>query len=144
MPLRLFVLAILAPLLFAGCMTQRDSADMEEDTPPVGGPPNVSTYVYGTWDYTMTALDGSDTMSGLLTISEEGPGRFTTSTGLDAPLEAQEVNVTAPSFLLDATVRADQSFGFSLAGSVTGDTMEAEANLDGMGTYRLTAMRVRE
>ena len=143
MPVRSLALTLFASLLLVGCMTQRDAADMDEEMPPVGGPPNIPTYVYGTWDYTMTALDSGNTMTGLLTISEEGPGRFTMSNGIDASLETQEVSVTAPNFILDGMVQANEPFGLSLAGSVAGDNMEAEANLDGMGTYRLTAIRLQ-
>ncbi len=144
MPIRLLVLTLFASLLLIGCTTQRDSADMDDDMPPVGGPPPISTYVYGTWDYTMASLNSSDTMTGLLTISEEGPGRLTMSNGLDASIETQEVSVTAPNFILDGMVQTEEPFSLSLAGSVAGDHMEAEANLDGMGVYLLTATRVQE
>ncbi|MEM1041179.1 MAG: hypothetical protein AAGI91_00975 [Bacteroidota bacterium] len=144
MPVRTLALALFAAFLIAGCTTPRDSADTDGATSPAGGPPNVSTYVYGTWDYTMTALAGGDTVTGMLTIPEEGSGRFTMSDGTDAALDAPALSVTAPNFVLDGRVLADEPFGLSLAGSVAGDNMEAEANLDGMGAYRLTATRVQE
>lgn len=143
MPIRLFALALLAPLFFTGCMVQRDSADMD-DTPTDSGAPNVYTYVYGSWDYTMTPLDGGETLTGTLTIPEEGMGRFTSSSGLDAALETQSVSVTGPNVLLSGTVQAGEPFSLTLAGSTTGDTMEAEANLEGMGAYHFVATRAQE
>ncbi len=141
MPVRPFTLALLAPLLLAGCLAQRASTGVD-DVPGGPMPPGVPNYVYGTWDYTMTAPDGS-TLTGLLTIAEDGTGRFTTSTGTDAPLATQDVSVTAPTFILAGTVQADEPLSLSLAGSVEADRMTAEATLDGTA-YALEATRLRE
>ncbi len=144
MPSRLFAFALLAPLLIAGCMTPREAPDTGNGDVPGGPmPPNIPTYVYGTWDYTMTAADGSDTLAGLLTINEDGTGRLTTSAGLDAPLALGDVSTTAPNFTLAATVQADEMLSLSLAGQVEGDRMTAEGNLNG-AVYALEATRVRE
>lgn len=160
MPIRRLAFALCATLFLAGCMTQRDSADMDDvpsdddmmandtteaDTATTrgGGMPNIPVYLYGTWDFTATQIDGADTMAGVLTIAEEeGGSRLVASNGIDAPLVIEGMEVTNANFTLAATVHTDAGpVPVDLAGSLTGDEMTAEAEIEGSGTYALTGTR---
>lgn len=144
-------LLLLIPGLLIGCMTQRDSADMENDadgtmetdTTRGGGMPNVAAYPYGAWDFTATEIGGDDTMTGTLMLAEaEGASHLTTSGGIDAPLLIEEFDLTNTNFVLSGTVQSnDGPMPVSFAGSLSGNEMTAEAELDGRGTYALTAVR---
>ena len=142
-------LLLLIPGLLIGCMAQRDSADTpgdgtaETDTTWGGGMPNVAAYPYGAWAFTATHIGGDETMTGTLLIAEtEGASRFTTSDGLDAPLLIDEFDVTNNVFVLTGVVQDDGGpVPISVAGSLAGSEMSAEAELEGRGTYALTAVR---
>lgn len=158
MPIRRLAFALCATLLLAGCTTQRDSADtqdtpgddaaesdtVESDTVTTRGVagPNIPVYIYGTWDFTATQIGGGDSLTGVLTIAEEsGASRLVASDGLDAPLAIEEMDVTNASFVLSGTVQGAEPMPVTLAGSLAGDEMTAEAELGERGTYALTAVR---
>jgi hypothetical protein len=142
-------LLLLIPGLLIGCMAQRDSADTPGDDPAAtdttrgGEMPNIAAYPYGAWSFTATEIGGDDTMTGTLVLAEaEGVSRLTTSDGLDAPLLVEEFDVTNNTFVLSGMVQDDGgSMPISVAGSLAGDEMSAEAELEGRGTYALTAVR---
>lgn len=143
MPLRLFALAVVLPFLCAGCMAQRDTPEMETDTMGGGMTPNGPAYLYGTWEYTMTEISTGEAISGTLFL-EEAPtvSRVVTSRGVDAPLVIEEVELTNANFVLTGTVMADSGpLPITLAGSLSGDEMSAEADVTGMGIYALTGTR---
>lgn len=155
MPIRL-ALALCLSLALTGCMTQRDSADpnaddgmAEEDPMGVdtamthGGMPNVPVYLDGAWDFNATQIDGDETMTGTLTIAEEqGASRVLTSTGVDAPLVIEEMDMSNANFTLSGTLQtANGPVPVSLVGSLAGDEMTAEAEVEGLGTYALTGTR---
>lgn len=160
MPIRRFVFALCVTLLAAGCMTQRDSTEtndeddtMEEDTVEAdthttrgGGMPNVPVYLDGTWDFTATPINGGETLTGVLTIAEEpGASRVVASNGIDAPLAIEGRAVTNANFTLDGMLQtAEGPMSVSLAGSLDGDEMTAEAEVEGVGTYALTGTRRAE
>jgi hypothetical protein len=142
-------LLLLIPGLLIGCMSQRDSADTPGDDPAAtdttrgGGMPNIAAYPYGAWGFTATEIGGDDTMTGTLLLAEaEGASRLTTSDGLDAPLLIDEFDVTNNAFVLSGVVQDDDGpMPVSIAGLLAGDEMSAEAELEGRGTYALTAVR---
>jgi len=142
-------LLFLLPGLLIGCMAQRDSADtsgdetVETDTTRGGGMPNVAAYPYGAWDFTATEIGGDETITGMLLLDEaEGASRLTTSDGIDAPLLVEEFDVTNNTFVLNGVIEsASGLIPVSLAGSLAGDEMSAEAEVEGRGAYALTAVR---
>ncbi len=162
MPIRRLALALCATLLLVGCTTQRDSADTQDtsggdgsaeadtaegataeaDTVTTRGGPNVPVYIYGTWDFTATQIGGDDTITGVLTIAEEpGASRLAASNGVDAALAIEEMDVTNTSFVLSGTLEGAEPMSLSLAGSLAGDEMTAEADMGARGVYALTATR---
>jgi hypothetical protein len=158
MPIRRLALALCLALLAAGCTTQRDSTDVdadtneegdvaEEDTETTrGGMPNVPAYLDGAWDFTATQVDGDEAFTGTLTIAEaEGASRVLTSTGIDAPLAIEGMEVTNDTFVLDGTLQTPEGpVSVNLAGSLSGDEMSAEADVEGLGTFAITGTRQSE
>lgn len=146
MLLRLLVYALLTPMLFTGCTAQRDTPEVVTETEGGNMGPNGPVYIFGAWDFTATQIDGDDTLTGTLTIGEErDASRIALSDGSDSPLVIDELDVTNANFILKGAVQTDNGpLSLSLAGSINGDEMSAEAEVEGLGTYALTGMRQRE
>jgi hypothetical protein len=149
MPLRCLLLPLSALLI--GCAAPRDSAEAEGDaeataeteTTRDGGAPDAAVYPYGAWDFTATQIGGDETFTGTLTLAEEeGASRVLTSTGIDAPLLIDAFDLTNTSFMLEGLVQtANGPLAVRMAGSMAGGEMSAEAELEGSGTYAVSAVR---
>ena len=142
--IRTITLALALPLLFASCMAQRETPEMPEmETETTGGgmTPNGPVVIAGAWVFTATEIGGEETLSGTLTI-EEGVGHLSLTDGFEAPLAIYEMEVTNANFLLGGTIETSQGpLPLSLAGSIAGDEMSAEAEVMGRGTYAFTGTR---
>lgn len=140
-------LLFLLPALLLGCTAQRDAAEAEgherTETTQNGGALDVAAYPYGAWDFTATQIGGDDAFTGTLTLAEEeGASRVLTSTGIDAPLLVNVFESTNISFVLEGSIQtANGPLTVSMAGSMAGDEMSAEAELEGNGTYAVSAVR---
>lgn len=160
MPIHRLAVALCLTLLAAGCMTHRDSTDMNDDedtmendavdadtvTTPGGGMPNVPVYLDGVWDFTATPIDGGESITGTLTIADEpGASRVVASNGIDAPFAIQGREMTNASFTLDGTLQTTEGpVPVHIAGALDGDAMSAEAEVEGIGTFTLTGTRRAE
>ena len=122
---------------------EMEAPAIETETTGGGMTPNGPVLIFGTWTFTATQIGGDDTLAGTLTLAEgQNASRLVLTDGFNASLQISELDVTNANFVLAATVQTeDGPLPFSLAGSLTGDEMSAEANVEGMGAYALFGTR---
>lgn len=103
----------------------------------------MAAHPYGAWDFTATEIGGDETLTGILTLAEtEGASRIVASNGIDAVLQIDEFELTNTNFVLNGVIQsAEGPIPMTMAGTLAGDEMSAEADLTGGSGYAVTAVR---
>lgn len=157
MPFRLAAI-LLAIALLTGCAepTETYDSDAEEAASPMeesasadgtaepDGDAAVAGGLDGAWRIVLTPMEEGETIRGTWRIEERGDNRFVDLAG-GALIDVADRSVTGDAFSMSGTANtADGPLPFDASGTLSGNAMEGEVRLEGMGAYALVGTRRAE